>query len=285
MSKIRIYAFSDEAGADISVQIAAMKRNGLEGTELRGTEFGNVSDLTSERAKEIAKKLSDEGLKAWSIGSPLGKIGIGDPFGPELEKLKRTIETANILGAPNIRIFSFYIPKGENPEKYSSEVIDRLGEMAYVADTLHSGITLCHENEKGIYGENDTRCLEILKSVPEIVGVFDPANFVQSGVDTLKAWELLKDKIRYLHIKDALADGRVVPAGCGIGNVKEIVKDFVSLGGRAVTVEPHLTVFSGLSGLERDGERSQVGEVYTYPDANSAFDSACSALKAILAEV
>ena len=283
-SDIRIYAFSDEAGSAVSDQIAAMKRNGLCGAELRGTEFGNVSDLSEESAKEIRRRLDDDGLEVWSVGSPLGKIGIGDPIGPELEKLKRTLETAHILGAGNIRMFSFYIPKGDDPKKYSSEVIDRLSEMARIADTLHSGIRLCHENEKGIYGENAERCLEILTGVPEIYGVFDPANFVQSGVDTLAAWGLLKDKIRYLHIKDALSDGRVVPAGNGVGNLRGIVKEFVAMGGRAMTVEPHLTVFSGLSGLEREGERSKVGEAYTYPDANSAFDAACSALKEVLSE-
>ena len=277
---LKLYAFADEAGGSVSEQIAAMKRNGLDGVELRGTEYGSVSDLSPAQAKEISKKLSDEGLKVWSLGSPLGKIGITAPFEPELERLKRTIETAHILGSENIRMFSFYIPRGEEPEKYRSEVLDRLHEMARAAEG--TGVTLCHENEKGIYGENDTRCLEILGEVPEIAGVFDPANFIQSKVDTLSAWELLKGRTKYLHIKDALSDGRVVPAGCGVGHVKEIVADYRAMGGCALTVEPHLTVFGGLGALEREGERSQVGEVYTYPDRNSAFDAACNALKAIL---
>ena len=277
---IEIFAFSDEAGSEIPKQIAAMKRNGLTGSELRGTEFGNISDINRTQAKYIAKRLSDEGLKVWSVGSPLGKIGITAPLEPELERLKRTIETAHILGSENIRMFSFYIPRGEEPEKYRSEVIDRLSQMVSVA--AGTGVTLCHENEKGIYGENDVRCLEILRDVPEIVGVFDPANFIQCGVDTLSAWELLKERTKYLHIKDALGDGRVVPAGCGVGHVKEIVADFRSMGGRALTIEPHLTVFNGLGALEREGERSQVGEVYTYSDRNSAFDAACTALKDIL---
>lgn len=279
---VRLYAFADEAGAKISAQVAAMKRNGLDGVELRGTEFGNVSDLKPEQAKEIKRIFDGEGLKVWSLGSPLGKIGILDPFEPEIQRLKRTLEIAYILGAPNIRIFSFYIPRGERPETHRTEVIDRLSEMARITDTLHSGISLCHENEKGIYGENDTRCFEILESVHEIAGVFDPANFVQSGVDTLKAWALLKDKIRYLHIKDALSDGRVAPAGKGEGNVEKIVSDFISMGGTAMTVEPHLKVFSGLKDLEREGERSGVGEIYEYPDSDSAFDAACKAIKELI---
>lgn len=277
---LKIFAFADEAGSSISAQIAAMKRNGLQGVELRGTEFGNVSDLDAQQAKEIAKRLSDEGLKVWSLGSPLGKIGVTAPMEPELEKLKRTIETAHIMNTENIRMFSFYLPREAEPSEFKNAVMDRLAQMAEIADG--TGVYLCHENEKGIYGENDTRCLEILTEIPSIKGIFDPANFIQSGVDTLLAWQLLKDRIHYLHIKDALADGRVVPAGRGIGNVKAIVGDFMAMGGSAVTIEPHLTVFSGLEGLEREGERSQVGEVYVYPDSDSAFDAACSALKEII---
>ena len=279
---MKIFAFADEAGSKISSQVSAMKRNGLDGVELRGTEYGNVSDLKPEQAREIKRTLDGEGLKVWSIGSPLGKIGINDGFGPELEKLKRTLETAEILDSKNIRMFSFYIPKNEPAEDFKNEVLDRLSKMAEITDSLHSGIRLCHENEKGIYGENDARCLEILENVPEIYGIFDPANFVQSGVETLKAWELLKNKIRYLHIKDALPDGRVVPAGKGVGNLGKILSEFIAMGGRAVTVEPHLTVFSGLSSLEREGERSQVGEVYEYPDSDTAFDAACNALKELI---
>lgn len=280
MENIRLYAFADEAGGKISEQIAAMKRNALSGVELRNTEYGNVSDLSLERAKEIRDRLADEGLEIWSLGSPLGKIGVGAPFEPEIEKLKRTLDIADVTGCRNIRMFSFYIPHDKPSSDFKNAVLDRLHKMAEI--TKGSGVTLCHENEKGIYGENAENCRIILDEIPEIVGVFDPANFVQCGVDTLKAWELLNDRIKYLHIKDALSDGRVVPAGKGIGNVAEIVKAYIAQGGTAMTLEPHLTVFKGLEALEREGERSQVGEVYTYPDANSAFDAACNALKALL---
>ena len=82
-------------------------------------------------------------------------------------------------------------------------------------------IKICHENEKGIYGDNATRCLDIHKAIPELGGIFDPANFVQCKQDTLEAWEMLKSYVKYLHIKDANELGKVVPAGEGIGNVEK----------------------------------------------------------------
>lgn len=284
MNDIKIFAFADEAGGLIDQQILAMKRNGLNGVELRGTDFGNVSDLTAEQAKEIRKKLDDNGLCVWSAGSPIGKIDIvhGD-FKAHLDKFKNTLDISGILGATNMRIFSFYVPGADKAEEYKNEVIYRLSLMTELAEPY--GVTLCHENEKGIYGDIGSRCLDILKEVPALKAVFDPANFIQSGEDTLNAWALLKDYVKYMHIKDALTDGRVVPAGKGAGNVERIVSEFVSMGGRDFTIEPHLTVFKGLAELEREGEQSKVGQLYTYPDSNTAFDAACDAFKEIVSKL
>ena len=66
--------------------------------------------------------------------------------------------------------------------------------------------------------------------MPELKGIFDPANFIQCGQDTLEAWEMLHPYIKYLHIKDAKADGMVVPAGAGIGQLKTILDDFRAKG-------------------------------------------------------
>ncbi len=99
--------------------------------------------------------------------------------------------------------------------------------------------------------------------------------------DTAEAWELLRHRIRYLHIKDATADGRVVPAGHGIGHVAEILRDYRTLGGNAVTVEPHLSVFAGLENLEQAERKTRI-DAYCYPSGDAAFDAACDALRKLL---
>lgn len=283
MEKMRLFAFADEADKLVDGQIAAMKRNGLQGLEVRGVDGVNVSKITLDKAREVRQKLDDNGLVTWSIGSPIGKIKLEDDFDAHLDVLRHCLEVADILGAKNLRLFSFYLPKDEDPTPYKNAVIDRMGAFLDVA--RGSGVLLCHENEKGIYGDIATRCLELHQALPELGGIFDPANFVQCGQDTLAGWELLKAHIHYLHIKDALADGSVVPAGKGIGNVPYIVKEFIARGGNAATMEPHLKVFDGLKALEESGNTSVVGGIYRYPDANTAFDAACDAMKAILMEV
>ena len=280
MNEIKIYAFADEASPNIDEQITALKRNGLNGLEIRNVDGANISDITLEKAKEVKTKLDANGLITWSIGSPIGKIDIEkDDFKAHLEKLKHTLEIADILESKNIRMFSFYMPEGKDVLDYKNEVIDRLGQMCEIAKTHN--VFLCHENEKGIYGDIPERCLEIHKAIPKLKGIFDPANFVQSNSDTLEAWDMLKDYIYYMHIKDAKIDGTVVPAGMGDGNVEKVVKNFIEKGGNSFTIEPHLTVFEGFSHLERKGETSVITE-YGYPDSNTAFDTACNAFKGLL---
>lgn len=277
---MKIYAFADEASANIDEQIKAMKENRLDGLEIRNVDGVNIAEISDRKAKEVRKKLDNACLRVWTVGSPIGKIDIEkDDFALHTEKFKRTLELADILGAENVRLFSFFTP-AENRDSYRDKVIERLGTFCEIAKG--SGITLCHENEKGIYGDTPERCLEIHKALPEMKAIFDPANYVQCGVDTLQAWELLKGYVKYLHIKDALADGSVVPAGKGIGNVKYILDDFKKLGGNSVTVEPHLTVFAGLKDLENEDDKSVVGEVYKYAAAEEAFSAAVSALREIL---
>ena len=265
--KLQLAAFADEASPTLDGQIQAMKSNNISLLEIRGVDGENISDITVPRAKEIYQKLSDNGLQVWSIGSPYGKISLNDPFAPHLEKFKKSIEICHILNTKHIRLFSFFDAVGR-----FDEVAKRLEE--FIEAARGSNVTLCHENEKGIYGDIASRCLEIHKVFPEIKSVFDPANFIQSGQETTAAWNMLTPYIEYMHIKDALSDGSVVPAGKGQGNLKYLLSKYQ---GDVVTIEPHLSVFDGLKSLEKN-QKSKVG-AYSYPDSQTAFKAAVDALK------
>lgn len=275
MSTYALAAFADEASPLFYEQIAAMAENGVRYLEMRGVNGRNVADMTADEVRCADHMLKCHGLAVSAIGSPIGKIGITDPFEPHLEKFKRILEAARITGAKWIRLFSFF--GVDSPEK-ENEALERLDKMAEIAKG--SGVILAHENEKGIYGWNAENCLKILTSVPGIRGVFDPANFVQCGVDTWEAWQMLAPCIDYLHVKDALSDGKVVPAGCGIGHLPEIMKAFSGQGGEIFSLEPHLTVFKGFAELEGDS-KTQIDN-YSYPDSKAAFKASADAAKGIL---
>ena len=140
---------------------------------------------------------------------------------------------------------------------------------------------LCHENEKGIYGDVADRCLEIHRALPELSAVFDPANFVQCKEDTLRAWDMLAPYVYYGHIKDARADGVVVPPGKGEGQLAGYLPHFFADGHEVLTLEPHLTKFIGRGALEAAGEGESATE-WQFPSGRAAFDFAVKSLKEIL---
>ena len=278
-------AFADEAGGGIKEQIAALKAHGMTHIEPRGLDEGNISLYTVEQAKELKKILDDNGIGVSAIGSHYGKIEITDDFAPHFEDFKNCVEVANILGTERIRMFSFFFTKGQSLEEYRDEVFERLDKMCTYS--LQNGIWCCHENEKDIYGDNETRCLEIYKTFEgKIKGIFDPSNFIQCGVDILPAYELLKDYIDYFHVKDCLYDGgKVRPAGLGDGNIVELLTRFSKEkeGAHFLTLEPHLKVFEGLKDLEGEGGTAdQLKDDYTYPTNRAAFDAAADALDVCL---
>ena len=280
MADIKLCAFADEAGDSLAEQIKAMQENGIGLLELRSIDKINVTKFTNEQVKEYKKQLDDAGIGVWSIGSPIGKVKIEDDFNIDLDLCKRTIEIANMFEAKSLRMFSFYGTSGE--EKYRDTVMERLAK--YVEAARGSGVTLCHENEKGIYGDIAVRCLEIHKNIPELKCVFDPANFVQCGQDTLEAWEMLEPYVFYGHIKDSLADGSIVPPGKGIGHLREYLPKFVAKGCQVLTLEPHLKVFSALKDLEAPGDESKIG-MYKFESKREAFDCAVNSLKEIIKEI
>lgn len=273
MKKVILSAFADEAGEDFDLQLAALKRNGMQGIEIRSVENTNVSRISPAKAKELKKRMDDQGIVCRAIGSPLGKITL-DRAAEHRELLGRVADTAHILGAQYVRMFSYFMNPWETEEN-EEKVLEELNILQQLA--REEGLTLCHENEKGIYGYNAANCLKIMRGVPGMRAVFDPANFVQCDVNTLYAWEMLKADVAYMHAKDAKADGTVVPCGAGWGYVPEIVRQYLAMSGEAITLEPHLYDFNALRTLEAEPKKRG-----GYATADAAFDAAAQALRAII---
>ncbi len=248
--------FIDEISDDFSLQCTIAGELGLRYVEVRSAWGTNILDLDDGQLSRVRETLSVYGLKVSSIGSPIGKISIDDEFPPHLDRMRHAVEVAKTLEAPYIRIFSFFIPEGTDPDSRRDEVLSRMEDLADV--TANSDVILVHENEKDIYGDIPRRCLDIVTSVssPKLRLAWDPANFVQVGVRPFtEGYEMLRPHVSYIQIKDALlANGTVVVAGAGDGEVRETVRalqadDFDGF----FSLEPHLgeyTAFGALSGPE-----------------------------------
>ena len=283
MGKFILNAFADEAGCELHEQLAALTGNGYQGLEIRRVFQKNISKITIAEAKEIKRELDNAGIAVWSIGSPIGKISIHDDFEEHMNLYLHTLEVAAILEAKAFRLFSFNIPEGENPEQYRNKVIEQMSRFVEVGKKYN--LMIGHENEKGIFGDTVERCLILHNSIPELGAIFDPANFVQCGQNTIEAWNVLHPYVKYLHIKDSTANGIVVPAGKGEGNIAFILAEYYKQGGRVLTLEPHLTVFEGLKELEHNFEAGKFEHAETYPTERAAFDAAASALRILIKEI
>ena len=278
MNKLILSAFADEYADDLKEQCEALSGFGIGNIELRGVNGKNISVLTESEVKETKKILDDYGIEVSSIGSPLGKIDIKGDLNGHYETAKRVYETANILGAKNVRIFSFY--SKETPfDKCNSEIYAGLEKLVDLSDD--TGLTLCHENEALIYGESPEKCLEIAEYFGgRIKCVFDMGNFVLDGYEPLSAYKLLFDYIEYFHIKDAFFTGAIVPAGKGEAKIKEILDDYKQNGRKDtfITLEPHLQTFSGLNALVG----KSFDNPYKYDNQKTAFTDAVEKLKGLL---
>jgi 3-dehydroshikimate dehydratase len=263
---VTLSGFADEISQDLDEQLDTLESLGIKYLELRGVWGKNVLALNDEELDTVKAELDRRGIGVSAIGSPIGKVPIDSDFEAYKDLVQHAIEVAIKLGTPYIRMFSFYI---NDLDADRDEVMRRLQVMADMAAS--GGVTLLHENEKAIYGEQPDRCLDLHQTIKgdSFRATFDPANFVQAGVKPFDdAYPLLKPYIEYFHIKDAImGEGKVVPAGEGDGQIRELMAAAKEAGYDGfLSLEPHLKVAGHSSG-------------FTGPEL---FGTAAKALRAIL---
>lgn len=271
MVNLKISAFADEYADSTAEQLRALNDFGIDFIEVRHLNGKNISVMTENEVKEAKKALDSYGIKVSALGSPLGKVRLDGDLDAHLETARRVFEAANVLETRYIRMFSFYAPDGKSIVDMKGEVFSGLERLVVLAREY--GVTLCHENEANIYGDVPERCLDILTHFGgELKCVFDMGNFVLENVDPVSAYEKLKDHIAYFHIKDALYEGAIVPAGKGEAKIKDILDAHRCYSGNDffVSLEPHLQTFSGLNALVGRSFKNP----YQYPDAKTAFTDA-----------
>jgi sugar phosphate isomerase/epimerase len=265
---IQLSAFADEISKDPVEQLDVLAEHGIRHIEFRSIHGINVLDLPDERHEEFRALLQARGFGLSAIGSPVGKIKITESFEDHLTRIERSMDLADFYNTRRIRIFSYYMPPSEEPERYRDEVMSRMARFAVLAG--ERGLSLVLENEKGIYGDTAARVLDIIQTVNSrsLSHAFDPANYVEVGQPIDEAWEMLRDRVTHFHIKDY--DPRMhknVPAGVGDGQIPRLLADAVGRGYDGFCVlEPHLVI-------------AELAYGFTGP---ARFADAANALKAIL---
>jgi sugar phosphate isomerase/epimerase len=240
-------AFADEISPDPQEQLAVLGKCGVRHIELRSILKTNVLDLTDLQVSELKSLLDKHGFRLSAIGSPVGKIGIDQPFEPHLKRFERAVELCKVFGTPNIRVFSYY-PPGEAhdwngvAEQWAAEVRRRMDTQSSLA--VRAGVRMLHENEHRIYGDSPERVERLFAALPDagVAKVYDAANYVFCGYDPWDAWQKTKARTAHFHIKDWKA-GASHGSLCGEGDGRwpDVLAEATRAGYDGfATLEPHL---------------------------------------------
>lgn len=214
--------FADEAANQKTVeqQFVAFAALGLQYYSLRFIDAGNgvknVMQLTVPEITKIRHLENEYELNVASIGSPIGKVKLLDqedgtknryvPFAKYLSgEVAKACELAHAFETKLIRGFSFYHPKGTDPETHLPQVVDQLGQ---IAEACHrSDLIFGLEVEANLVGQNGKLLAEIHRQVnhPSLMLIFDAANISTQGYspdEVFAEYQATKPGLGWMHIKD-----------------------------------------------------------------------------------
>ncbi|MCL2351916.1 MAG: sugar phosphate isomerase/epimerase [Firmicutes bacterium] len=253
MRRIILSGFADEAAVRAEDQMDVLEKNGVRHIEMRNVDGKHVLEHTDGELRALGAKLRERGFGISAIGSPVGKSPITDGFAPALELFKKAAGAALILGCRYVRGFSFYTPKGEDPWAYAGEALQRLGELVGIAEA--NGLVYALENESGLFADIPERIGYVFDNIrsESLAMAFDPGNFIFSGAEPVSAYEKLKKRVAYFHIKDARRGAEhFCPCGEGDADMERLLAEAYGGGFSGyLSIEPHLGYMENLSDAQR----------------------------------
>lgn len=283
---MKLSFITDEATQSFAEAADFARRTGLSGLELRSMEDRPVDLIPPETLREWRRVLDGEGLRVPCLSGSFYKCPIHGRD-RELEKLRRLMEAAHILGAGLIRGFAFFTPEtGPLPPRALAKYFE-----APAALLRGSGLRMVLEAEPSVNTADHAALAALLGELdPEVFGaVYDPGNdlFTSGGEtpwpDGLRA---VRPYLWHVHVKDAVVGPggqvRCVAPGQGLVRWPDILRDLESQGYDGwLSLEPH---YRKGAVLTEEQMRLPSGSDFTRGGLEAARESA-AALKAILEEI
>jgi len=258
--RLPLAAITDEFTPDLEAAAEAMVGIGIAGAELRvlwGRNVVDLSDADLDRARAI---LEVHGLKVVSLASPLLKCVLPDspPLDHRFEHdafasahtyedqprlLRRSCEIARKLGAPIIRVFSFW--RTVDPAACFGRAAEALRSL--VLEAAEEGVILGLENEHACNAGTGAEAAALWKAVdhPNLRVVWDPANASVAGENPFPDGyrSLAAGSLVHVHAKDCRLEGgkpQWAPLGTGALDWKGQLAALVADGYRGyVSLETH----------------------------------------------
>lgn len=217
---------SDAISHDFETAVLLGLEWGIEHFELKRTHFRKrIGEVDSEDIDKVSEILRSHSVSVSSLSPGLFKIPLNaDLIKYDIDKLfETTISIAHKLQVESIVLFGFMRCENVTETEALPQIEDYLGSVTHRAEK--EGLTLLLENERGAWVDQP----HLLRRVVECVNSkslrvnWDPCNLI--GAHPQKpypgGYEVIKDYIGHLHIKDASVgeNGLVSHAMVGEGDV------------------------------------------------------------------
>jgi len=247
---------SDESGDTLEQQIAMHKKLSFEYLEMRNVNGITVDTTPMDKFKEYCKTLDENGIKISALASDVGKLHLaGDrfkPFEDDVRSLEGLLEKALYAKVDYIRVMG-YQGAGLSREAWYKESVERLKVLSGMAHK--SGVYLALENCVGPHAGSGADMAKYLDDVGSdyLVCLYDTGNPVyQHGADTWEFYNILRERIKYLHIKDAaVSGGAFTYPGEGDAMVVRVLDDLYKLGYKGFcSIEPHMSASAHLPNVK-----------------------------------
>jgi sugar phosphate isomerase/epimerase len=242
-------------------QLAVFAALGLSYYSLRFIDLGqgvkNVMKLSDEEIARLQGLNHEYGLQIATIGSPIGKVKLINeedgshnvyvPFEEYLERdVMRAIDLAHRFQTRLVRGFSFYPPRGKDPEPFMNEAVDKIGRIA--ERCAREDVVYGLEIEANLIGSTGRALGRIWREVasPAMVTIFDGGNLSSQNLSPSECFDeylAMRDSIGWLHIKDYKIDPGLVWQGFVD---EERLKNFVPCN---VGDSGHARIFEDLKGV------------------------------------
>ena len=258
----RMGVISDEVSDDLIEALMLLDEHGVGVVELRALysssagRMRQVIDLKDQELALIRQILA--GFRVSVINTPLFKTAAPGgthprrPYNPKhLEKIRRSLEVAQSMGANHVRMFSFYQGACNTAQRDAAyEAASNLGII--FARRALKPVNLLVENEASTFVSTTYELLEFLQRWPGFSGLWDPGNCAKVGEDPVASLTFLLDsgqieRIKHIQVKDIDADGNWVPVGQGIIDYQKIFtlltqSGYFDLPDRTVGLETHCKI-------------------------------------------
>ncbi|MBX3738776.1 MAG: sugar phosphate isomerase/epimerase [Candidatus Didemnitutus sp.] len=219
------FAFiTDEVSQDPRDAVRFAARHDLTQVELRSAFGRQFRELTDTDVAELKKRFADAGLTVVACDTPVFKCALGDVAALRVhrELFRRSIEIAQTLDAPLLRVFTFLRDKRALSDARTREIAEHLNQLA---EQLPPRMALGVENEASCQvatAAETARLFELLPS-PRIGIVWDPCNvlYVPGPPSSIhEGFAAIAPRVIHVHAKDAARAGATaVAAPLGTGDV------------------------------------------------------------------